>query len=68
MRDPERIDRMIEKVRELWKKQPDARLLQLLINSASMLERVDDDFLYFLEDDRLEEGIDACGSFSPPER
>lgn len=32
MRDPARIDRMIEKLWELWKLHPDMRLGQLLVN------------------------------------
>jgi hypothetical protein len=32
MRDPARIDRMIEMLWELWKAQPDLRLGQLLVN------------------------------------
>src|SRR5437764_11905452 len=32
MRDPNRIDRMIEMLWELWKAQPDMRLGQLLVN------------------------------------
>lgn len=32
MRDPARIDRVIEKLRDLWKLQPDMRLGQLLVN------------------------------------
>ena len=33
MRDPKRIDKILKKVREVWKKYPDLRLLQLLSNS-----------------------------------
>lgn len=32
MRDPARIDRMTERLRELWHAQPDQRLGQLLVN------------------------------------
>lgn len=32
MRDPARIDRMIEMLRQLWKLQPDTRLGQLVVN------------------------------------
>ncbi|MBN9122042.1 MAG: hypothetical protein J0I06_23355 [Planctomycetes bacterium] len=32
MRDPNRIDRVIEKLREVWKAHPDLRLGQLLVN------------------------------------
>lgn len=31
-RDPERIDRILEKIRKIWKKDPDLRLAQLVLN------------------------------------
>jgi hypothetical protein len=34
MRDPARIDRIIDEIRELWKASPDLRLGQLLSNSV----------------------------------
>lgn len=33
MRDPKRIDKVLAKVREVWKTYPDLRLLQLLSNA-----------------------------------
>jgi hypothetical protein len=50
MRDPNRIDRMIEKLWALWKTQPDMRLGQLLVNvvrptrTVAQLFGVEDDF------------------------
>lgn len=35
MRDPARIDRMIEQLWRLWRRQPDTRLAQLVCNLAS---------------------------------
>lgn len=54
MRDPNRIDKVLAKVREVWKTYPDLRLLQLLINSIP----VDNDG-YYMEDDELVKRIDA---------
>lgn len=54
MRDPKRIDKVLAKVREVWKTYPDLRLLQLLINS---LPANNDG--YYIEDDELLKRIDA---------
>ncbi len=48
MRDPERIGPMLERIKEIWTKFPDLRLLQLLYN---VLER--DTMAYYFEDDEL---------------
>lgn len=50
MRDPERIDAVIDMVREAWKTEPDWRLGQLIVN-ISRAAGYEDPF--FLEDDRL---------------
>ncbi len=44
MRDPARIDTMIDVLRTLWKKSPDMRLGQLIINALGSDP-------WFLEDD-----------------
>lgn len=54
MRDPARIDRILDKVREIWAEQPDLRLCQLIGNA---LREAEDP--YFIEDDRLEAALDA---------
>lgn len=54
MRDPQRIDKVLAKVREVWKTYPDLRLLQLLINT---LPAGNDGF--YIEDDELLKRIDA---------
>jgi hypothetical protein len=54
MRDPARIERMLSKVRALWYANPDARLLQLLLNNTP--RPIEDQ--YYFEDDKLEENID----------
>ena len=52
MKDPERIDPLIEKVRKLWHLYPDMRLGQLIVNctpgSFSCPE------VFYMEDDKLE--------------
>lgn len=54
MRDPERIDRVCDKLKELWKFYPDQRLTQLYYNFV-VLGRSD----YFnQEDDVSERNID----------
>ena len=55
MRDPKRIDDVLETIGTIWKKSPDLRLLQLLTNS---LTRVNSEFFYFVEDDELIESLD----------
>lgn len=55
MRDVARIDRIIEKLRLVWKILPDWRLLQLTVNLA-------DKFMseaFFVEDDLLEKELDS---------
>lgn len=32
MRDPKRVDRILEKIKKIWKRYPDLRLFQLLGN------------------------------------
>lgn len=57
MRDPERIDRMIEKLRVIWKARPDLRLTQLTSCAANNggWNRLD---TFSCEDDVTELGLD----------
>jgi hypothetical protein len=57
MRDPERIDRMIGKLRIIWKKNPDWRLGQLIsnINYQVQMNTVRNDCFY--TEDYVIEGI-----------
>ena len=50
MRDPKRIDVVIEAVKEEWKKEPDWRLGQLIVNISRAAGKMDP---FFLEDDML---------------
>jgi hypothetical protein len=55
MRDPKRIDRILDKVKTLWKSYPDQRLLQLFDNYLT--SQFDGD-LFFVEDEETEKIID----------
>lgn len=56
MRDPNRIPTTIKKLEELWKRNPDYRLGQLIMVIARTGEHCPG--LFHLEDDKLIEGID----------
>lgn len=47
MRDITRIDRILDRLKTLWKKYPDLRLGQLIINVLR------DPALYYIEDEEL---------------
>jgi hypothetical protein len=47
MRDPNRIEKVLNDIERIWKRFPDLRLGQLLLNVAR------DPLLYYLEDDEL---------------
>lgn len=53
MRDPNRIDKVLNEIKEIWKKYPDLRLGQLLCNVLQ------DPALYYVEDNDLVEYIKA---------
>ena len=52
MRDSDRIDEILKLISKIWHKNPDLRLLQLLINVCLS----DTDF-YFVEDELLEQWL-----------
>ncbi len=52
MRNPKRIDRIINLARELWHTYPDWRLGQLISNVIG-----DDNFIFYMEDDEFEEKL-----------
>lgn len=63
MRDPARIDRMIEKLRALWHAHPDQRIGQLVVN----LTRGGEPYVFHTEDSSYERAIDhatSSGSFN----
>lgn len=49
MRDPDRIDKVLNRIKEIWKKFPDLRLGQLILNV------IQDPALYYIEDADLAE-------------
>ncbi len=51
MRDPSRIDPLLEQIRDIWKQQPDMRLGQLMVVMARPAVPCPD--LFHLEDDQL---------------
>lgn len=56
MRDPARIDDMIGVLREVWLREPDLRLGQLIFNAARICD-ADIDDIFFIEDDALRNGL-----------
>jgi len=61
MRDKNRIEPTLKIVKELWKKYPDLRLGQLLINAAS----VDGTDLFYIEDYDLLQALNKIWQLSP---
>lgn len=51
MRDPKRIERMIELVKRIWEKNPDLRLCQLIGNCFELGDN------YYKEDGELEKRL-----------
>lgn len=58
MRDPARIDRIIEKLRAVWRESPDLRLGQL-VSWAMAYEQVTRYDVFSVEDDVTERGLDG---------
>ena len=57
MRDPKRIDRILDLVRQVWTEVPDWRLCQLLINSARS-SGWEERSVFYYDDDDLEEALE----------
>jgi uncharacterized protein YihD (DUF1040 family) len=59
MRDPKRIEAVLERVREVWERNPDLRLGQIVINAAKAASYQDlsQSRLFYIEDEQLLEGI-----------
>jgi uncharacterized protein YihD (DUF1040 family) len=55
MRDPARIDIVLEALRTAWRQEPDLRLGQLLINAVRPPSPCPE--LFYAEDDKLIEGL-----------
>ena len=54
MRDPERIDVVLNEIRDIWKKHPNWRLGQPIVNLSRSAGKNDP---FFLEDDALMEVV-----------
>lgn len=60
MRNPERIDRVLEDLRRIWKKSPDLRLGQVIIGCVQqkVLGRsVQTNDVFYIEDEKLQAGM-----------
>jgi len=55
MRDPERIKPMLDMVRTVWRRDPDLRLAQLIMNCGAEGED-----LYYVEDEELFRRLDKA--------
>ena len=53
MRSVDRIPNILDRLGKIWEKYPDLRLGQLLLNCFS------DPLLYYIEDDKLVEGLES---------
>jgi uncharacterized protein YihD (DUF1040 family) len=68
VRDPGRIERILETLQKAWEAQPDLRLGQLLVNCLERDYLRQRDFrhelfvnhMFFIEDDRIKEVIGGC--------
>lgn len=56
MRDPKRIDEMLDLLRQIWSQEPDLRLGQLVYNAARMRTPEISD-IYNIEDAVLRKGL-----------
>lgn len=54
MRDPKRMEAVLQKLGELWAKYPDWRLMQLICNMQSATRND----MFYLEDDRFIEALE----------
>ena len=52
MRDPNRIEPLLQLIREVWYKSPDLRLTQLIMNALKTNHDP-----YYIEDERLEQAL-----------
>ncbi len=67
MRDPDRIDPILQLLGEVWKQCPDQRLGQLIVNALQPKGPVPQ--IFYAEDDVLLEGLRRFGGIAsgPPE-
>lgn len=60
MRDPKRIEKILDRLGAVWKKLPDERFCQLMSNIL-----MEDELPYFLEDDALLKKIEIFEKMFP---
>lgn len=58
MRDPNRINRIIEKLRTTWIHSPDQRLGQLVMNAIALAKDKSVNDIFYIEDEDTERGLD----------
>jgi hypothetical protein len=66
MRDPQRIPRILEKLRKVWEHSPDLRLGQLVENALKFSTNHNSD-TFNVEDDAMERGLDTLAWLSQPD-
>ena len=62
MRDPERIKEILNIIDRIWQKDPDFRLMQILLNVIPNCNGKDSAFFYYFEDDELLEYLQKFNS------
>lgn len=63
-RDAARINVVLDKLREVWERNPDLRLAQLIVNAAGAIGPCSD--IFYLEDEVLLHGLATLETMSPP--
>ena len=61
MRDVNRIDKYVNQIKDIWKKFPDWRFGQLLMNICSMIED-NPAYFFYIEDDELFKKIEESAN------
>lgn len=59
MRDPNRINRILEKLRAAWLSSPDLRLGQLVTTAVAVAEKRQVDDIFYIEDEQTEKGLET---------
>jgi len=59
VRDPARINRILEKLRAAWLSSPDLRLSQLVMSAIAMTEDRPVNDIFYIEDEQTENGLDT---------
>lgn len=57
MRDPKRIDKILEVIKLAWSECPDQRLTQLIVNALGMADQV----IFYIEDEVLMKKVAEYG-------